>query len=221
MLNKPANASSLSASASAARGEFTIDRVHLVFALQFLARGGKPWGSLSFVNATGPSVISNLVVRGASLSRKDPVKLKAAVAACNSTVVLEGLDIEAPQPVFTRFGSTTLRNSRIHSQFTGDGVNIKFGAGIVENCVFTGSPTPDTDAIDFDGVLNGVIRGNRGRTQRRAGVSGLPGILVDSPVLFSTTYANTNHRMSLLPLESLVWNYWWSWAPDGALPSPS
>src|SRR5687768_8475929 len=22
--------------------------------------------------------------------------------------------------------------------------------------------------------------------------------------------------MSLLPLESLAWNYWWSWAPDGA-----
>ena len=22
--------------------------------------------------------------------------------------------------------------------------------------------------------------------------------------------------MSLLPLETLVWNYWWSWAPDGA-----
>ena len=22
--------------------------------------------------------------------------------------------------------------------------------------------------------------------------------------------------MSLLPLEALAWNYWWSWAPDGA-----
>lgn len=128
--------------------------------VQMLARSDKPWGNLGFVNATGSSVISNLIVRGASNSRRDPVNLKAAVSAYHSTLTLDGVDIDASLPVFARFGSTTLRNSRIHSRFTGDGINVKSGAGWVENCVFTGEPTPDTDAVDFDSVTNGVIRGN-------------------------------------------------------------
>ncbi len=122
---------------------------------------GRPWGNLSFVNTTGNSVLSNLTMRDATASRRDPVNLKAAISGYNSTVTLDGADIDALFPVFTRFGSTTLRNSRIHIQFTGDGINIKSGAGVVENCTFTGAATPDTDAIDFDNVLNGIIRGNR------------------------------------------------------------
>jgi hypothetical protein len=130
--------------------------------VEMLARSPSlSWGNLSFVNATGSSVLSNLAIRGAAASRFDPVNLKAAVSAFNSTLIMDHVDIKAPFPIFTRFGSTTLRNSKIHIQFTGDGINIKSGAGLVENCTFTGAPTPDTDAIDFDNVLNGIIRGNR------------------------------------------------------------
>ena len=125
------------------------------------ARTSRAWGNLCFVNATGSSVLSNLTVRGTGISRLDPVNLKAAVSSYNSTLTLDGADIEAGFPVFARFGSTTLRNSRIHSLFTGDGINIKSGAGLVEHCTFTGEATPDTDAVDFDNVVNGVIRGNR------------------------------------------------------------
>ena len=49
------------------------------------------------------------------------------------------MDIDANLPIFVWFGSTTLRNSRINSRFTGDGINIKSGSGLVENCVFTGA----------------------------------------------------------------------------------
>ncbi len=129
--------------------------------VQLLSRSSQPWGNLSFVNAAGSSVLSNLVIRGATASRRDPVNLKAAVSAYNSTLTLDAVDLDANLPIFVRFGSTTLRNSRINSRFTGDGINIKSGAGLVENCVFTGAATPDTDAIDFDNVTNGVIRGNR------------------------------------------------------------
>lgn len=129
--------------------------------VQMLARTGRPWGSLSFVNATGSSVLSHLIVRDATVNRQDPVNLKAAISGFNSTITLDHADIEANFPVFTRYGSTTLQNSRVHIRFTGDGINIKSGAGWVENCTFTGAATLDTDAIDFDGVTNGIIRGNR------------------------------------------------------------
>ncbi|MCW5554117.1 MAG: lamin tail domain-containing protein [Verrucomicrobiae bacterium] len=129
--------------------------------VELRARTARPWGNLSFVNATGHSVLTHLIVRDATVSRRDPVNLKAAISAYNSILTLDHVDIDANLPVFTRFGATTLRDSRIHIRFTGDGINIKFGAGIVDNCTFTGAVTPDTDAIDFDGVTDGLIRGNR------------------------------------------------------------
>ncbi len=129
--------------------------------VELRARTAKPWGNLSFVNATGHSVLTHLILRDATVSRRDPVNLRAAISGYNSTLTLDHLDIAANLPIFARFGATTLRDSRIHIRFTGDGINIKFGAGVVENCTFTGAPTPDTDAIDFDGVTDGLIRGNR------------------------------------------------------------
>lgn len=124
-------------------------------------RAGRSWGNLSFVSATGESVLSHLTLRDATLSRRDPLNLKAAVSAIDSSITLDHTDIEAALPVFARGGSTTLRHCRIHSLFTGDGINVKSGLGRVEDCTFTGEATPDTDAVDFDNVVNGVIQGNR------------------------------------------------------------
>jgi len=129
--------------------------------VEIVARTGARWGNLSFVDATGPSVLNHVTIRGASASRQDPVNLKAAVSGYNSTVLLNHVDIDALQPVFARYGSTTLRDCTIHIQFTGDGVNIKSGAGLVKNSTFTGNNAPDTDAIDFDNVVGGQIIGNR------------------------------------------------------------
>ena len=80
---------------------------------------------------------------------------------CTATYTLDQVDIEAPQPIFTRGGSTTLRRSRIEISFIGDGINVKSGDGRVEDCIFVGGTSPDTDAIDFDDVVNGVIARNR------------------------------------------------------------
>ena len=129
--------------------------------VQMLARSGQPWGNLCFVNATGSSLLSHLTVRGAGISHLDPVNLKGAVAGYNSTLTLDGADIEALLPVTSRFGTTTVRNSRIHVLFTGDCINIKNGVGLVENCTLTGNAAPDVDGIDFDSVDGGIMRGNR------------------------------------------------------------
>lgn len=129
--------------------------------VKFFARSDKSWGNLSFMNATGNSTLTHVIIRDATLSREDPLNLKAAVSGYNSTITLDNCDIEALQPIFARFGSTKLLNSTIHILFTGDGINIKSGLGLVENCTFTGNSAPDTDAIDFDDVAGGVIQGNR------------------------------------------------------------
>lgn len=119
------------------------------------------WGAIAFTNATGGSTLSHFTLTGATLAGNDPVNLKAAVSGLNSTIVIEHGDISAPFPVFARGGDTTVRFSHIHPQITGDGINIKSGNGLVEDCTFLGNDSPDTDAIDFDDVTNGIIQRNR------------------------------------------------------------
>jgi hypothetical protein len=128
--------------------------------VQMLSRTGQPWGCLGFYNATGSSTLSNLTVRGASLSHLDPVNLKAAVSAFQSDLTMDHLDVDANLPIFVRGGNTVLRNSNVKIRFTGDGINVKSGHALVENSTFTGSTAPDADGIDFDDVTNGVIRAN-------------------------------------------------------------
>lgn len=118
------------------------------------------WGVISFVDATGSSQLSHLTIRGASIGA-EPVNSKSAISNLRSTVEIDHADIESDATIFARGGSTILRSSRIYSPYTGDGINIKQGAGLVEDSVFVGNDAPDTDAIDFDGVVNGVIRRNR------------------------------------------------------------
>ncbi len=129
--------------------------------VEIVSRTGAAWGNLGFVNATGSSSLNYLTLRGATASRHDPLNLKAAVSGYNSEVTLDHADIEAPLPIFSRYGSTTLRDSQIHILFSGDGINVKSGAGLVENSTFAGNNAPDTDAIDFDNVVGGQIAGNR------------------------------------------------------------
>lgn len=123
--------------------------------------GSELWGAIAFVRADGPSVLSHLRIRGASLASADPVNLKASVSNFHSDLTLEYVDIDVLFPVFARGGRTVMRFCRIHPQFTGDGINVKSGEGLVEYCTFVGNDSPDTDAIDFDNVVDGVIRGNR------------------------------------------------------------
>lgn len=129
--------------------------------VEFLARNGQHWGGIGFVNTTGESHLFHTVIRDATRSRFDPLNLKAAVSGLNASLLLAHVDITARQPVFARYGSTSLQNCSIQILFTGDGINIKNGAGRVEDSTFSGNAFIDTDAIDFDGVADGLISGNR------------------------------------------------------------
>ncbi|MFZ1679367.1 MAG: right-handed parallel beta-helix repeat-containing protein, partial [Saprospiraceae bacterium] len=63
--------------------------------------------------------------------------------------------------VFARFSNVSLTNSTLKSTVTGDCINVKQGFAIVENCNFEGGTQPDMDAIDYDGVVDGIVRNNR------------------------------------------------------------
>lgn len=129
--------------------------------VSFLSRDGGSWGNIAFVDTTTTSEMSYVVIRDATVSSYDPLNLKGAISGYNATIELDHLDVVGPEPVFARFGSTTLLDSEIAITFTGDGINVKSGDGLVERCTFIGNTAVDTDAVDFDGVVNGVIRDNR------------------------------------------------------------
>ena len=119
---------------------------------------GNSWRSLSFVNAS-PSSLSYVTIEDAS---HGPIAIRdiATISAYNSTVYMDNMIIEKNygSPIHAKYSNITLLNSTIHSDVTGDLINVKYGKGRVENCIFHGNDQPDTDAIDYDDVENGIIR---------------------------------------------------------------
>ena len=122
---------------------------------------GQRWGAIALVDAEGVSRFSHVVLRDGSLGA-DPVLERGAISIVRSKVEMDHLDMDdVLLPIFGWESKVTLRSSNIHTPFTGDGINVKHGEGLVEDCSFLGNTAPDTDAIDFDDVVNGVIRNNR------------------------------------------------------------
>ena len=122
------------------------------------SRHGKSWGGISFEQPSTISTLSHLVIRDATHGN-DPTIYPSAISGLNADLDLEFLDIgESRGPLFFRGGSMSLRDSMISIPLTGDGLNVKQGAAETLRCTFTGNNSPDTDAIDYDGVIDGVIR---------------------------------------------------------------
>ncbi|MDP8228994.1 MAG: CotH kinase family protein [Candidatus Electryoneaceae bacterium] len=123
--------------------------------------GADSWGAICFVDATDPSVISHTMITGATKG-DDPINLKATISAYQSDITIDNVVIEDVEfPIFTQYGRTVIRNSTISTDVICDYINIKYGEGLVENCIFYGNRAPDTDAIDYDRIIEGVIRNNR------------------------------------------------------------
>ncbi|NQU53346.1 MAG: lamin tail domain-containing protein, partial [Bacteroidetes bacterium] len=118
----------------------------------------KKWGILNFVNADTSSLI-NVVIEDASQGNH-PLREIAAVSVFHSVLTLDGVVIENvyANPVVARYSDVKMVNSKLHSEITGDLINIKYGKGFIDNCEFVGNNLPDTDAIDFDDITDGVIQ---------------------------------------------------------------
>jgi hypothetical protein len=123
-----------------------------------LSRNRK-WGAISFINVEDTSRFSNVIIEDASQG-KHPVRENASISLFHSNIKLDRITIENVfgNPILARYSDVTLTNSHLHSSITGDLINVKYGKGFIANCTFKGNDQPDTDAIDYDDVENGVIR---------------------------------------------------------------
>jgi len=123
--------------------------------------GAKSWGALCFMNPTGPSVISGVLIKGATKGR-DPILQKAAISGYHADLTIEDVEMEdVGFPIFAQYGSTVVRRATISTDAICDYINVKYGDALIEDSVFWGNSAPDTDAIDYDGIVDGVITGSQ------------------------------------------------------------
>jgi hypothetical protein len=119
----------------------------------------KSWGALCFINATDTIRMNYVTVEDAA---KGPVANRdvAAISAFKSDLLLDNMRVVSNDfdPIVARYGSIVLKNSTLHSNVIGNLINVKNGKGRIENCILEGNNFPDTDAIDFDDVDDGVIK---------------------------------------------------------------
>ena len=126
--------------------------------VQFKGNQGETWGGLSFEKTTTTSSLTHLILRNASRG-KDPLIYPSAISGLDADIEMNFIDIgESRGPLFFRGGNMILRDSLIAIPLTGDGLNVKQGRAETLRCTFIGNQSPDTDAIDYDGVVDGVIR---------------------------------------------------------------
>jgi hypothetical protein len=121
---------------------------------------GQSWGAICFINSDSKSTLSYATMHDASQGPR-MYNCVAAISAYNcQQLVLDHLNITdvMSNPIAARYSDVTLTNSIIHSRVTGDLINIKYGKGRVEHCTFIGNDQVDTDAIDFDGINDGIIK---------------------------------------------------------------
>jgi len=119
------------------------------------------WGAICFNNASDTSKINNLHLSGASRG-VDPTYQYGAISGKDANLTIKNTLIEDVLfPVYINGGSIDLRDSEIYCEFTCDFVNVKNGNANIDGNTFFGSNAIDTDAIDLDGVTNGLIKGNK------------------------------------------------------------
>lgn len=122
-----------------------------------IGRDGERWGGISLENPTGASRLAHLVIRGATKGF-DPTLYSSAITGRNAEVVADFLDIaESEGPFYLHGGTCVVRDSVLDNPITGDCLHAKRCQATVQRCTFPGNNAPDTDAIDFDGVTNGLI----------------------------------------------------------------
>ncbi len=120
------------------------------------------WGAIIVENATGISQLTHTKLVASSYGR-NRYKEKASINAFNSMVELDHVEVlDAVQPFYSEFGNVTIRDCIFRTELTGDLINIKYADNaLVENCNLRGNDSEDTDAIDYDGITNGIIRNNK------------------------------------------------------------
>ena len=117
------------------------------------------WGALIFNNPNDTSKLKYTIIED-GFEGPIPVNQMAAVSAFNANLKMDQITVENnySNPITARYSDITLTNSSLHSDVTGDLINVKYGKARVENCTFRGNDMVDADAIDYDDVEGGIIK---------------------------------------------------------------
>jgi hypothetical protein len=120
------------------------------------------WGALCFVNTTDSSIISNLIIRGATRGH-DFTRDKAAISGYNANISLQNVKVEnVIFPVFVQYGNVFISGCTLCTNATGDLITvINAESAVIEKCDLMGNDNFSFDAIDLGQISNGIIRGNR------------------------------------------------------------
>ena len=123
------------------------------------AANSSRWGAIVFDNAVGESTIQHALIRDASHG-SDALLYPAAVSGVNSDFTVENVSFEENiQGILSTGGNITIRGCVFDSSNSDEPINIKDGWALVEGCCFY--DVQEQDAIDFDGVSGGIIKGNQ------------------------------------------------------------
>ncbi|MFC1552569.1 CotH kinase family protein [Candidatus Latescibacterota bacterium] len=123
------------------------------------AEGGRNWGGIFLDNAAGSSTISNVIIDGAS-TWENPTDFPAAISGLNSDITIDNVRFEnCRQSIFAQGGSVSVKNCFFAESNKHEPINIKNAEAVVESCLFEN--VFFEDAIDYDGIVDGIIRGNR------------------------------------------------------------
>jgi len=89
---------------------------------------GQSWGALCFSNTTNTTRMNYVTIEDAS-SGPLPTWEVAAISAFKSTLVLDHMVLEKINfdPIAGRYSNITLTNSSLHSEVTGNLINVKYG----------------------------------------------------------------------------------------------
>jgi hypothetical protein len=125
-------------------------------------RASPRWGVICAQDATDTVMIEFASISGSGLGH-DRKKMFASVTSLNSDISIKNSRItDNIQPFYSEYGSVYIGYSKFRCNLTCDLINVKYSDdAIVEYCDLRGNTATDTDAIDYDGVINGIIRHNR------------------------------------------------------------
>ncbi len=123
--------------------------------------GASRWGGISFSSESDTSKIIHANIRGASRGI-NPLIHRGAISAKDSYLQLDHVDLRDVEfPIYIEGGSSSISFCTIRSDQICDFINVKRGVTRIDNCTFFGADAPDTDAIDLDGVTDGIVSNNR------------------------------------------------------------
>jgi hypothetical protein len=119
------------------------------------------WGALCLDSTSADVVLNHLKITGGTWF-DDQSRFKATITSMHSNATLNNVSIESSYfPFYSEYGEISISNSKMRSPRTCDLINIKYASrALTENCDLAGNDYPDTDAIDYDGISDGIIRNN-------------------------------------------------------------